>query len=351
MMSNIWAFIDQFKGKPLPVSWEVIGAARSLAEQLGGGVTAVVLGHQVEGIAQEAIHYGADEVLLVDDATLADYRPEPYTTPLTRQARESNPEIILFPTTTRGREIAAMSAIDLNTGVLPDVIALELQDSSILATRPIYAGKLLSKVMCSARPQIITLRSRAFSKLEPDPSRTGTISKLEPALSESEITTKVLDYAESGGGVSLTDAAVIVSGGRGLSNNPTLTPPAGMDEKQAEVWRAQKGFELVKDLAEVLGGAVGASRAAVDAGYVPYMYQVGQTGKVVSPDLYIAAGISGAIQHQAGMRTSKIIVAINMIQMRRYSSWRVMVSAISHHPTCIDRGISKTANNPYRPRA
>lgn len=311
MSNNIWVFIDQFKGNPLPVSWEVIGAARSLADQLGGGVTALVLGHQVGNIAQEAIHYGADEVLLFDDASLADYRPEPYTTPITRQAKTSTPEIILFPTTTRGREIAAMSAVDLNTGVLPDVTALELQDGKLVATRPVYAGKLLCKVMCNAKPQIITLRSRAFPKLEPDTSRPGIVTTLEPAVSEAEITTKVLDYAESGGGVSLTDAGVIVSGGRGLSNNPTLTPPAGMDEKQAEVWRAQKGFELVRELAEVLGGAVGASRAAVDAGYVPYMYQVGQTGKVVSPDLYIAAGISGAIQHQAGMRTSKVIVAIN----------------------------------------
>ncbi len=118
-------------------------------------------------------------------------------------------------------------------------------------------------------------------------------------------------YTEAGGGVSLTDANVIVSGGRGVSNNPALTPPAGLDEKQAEIWRAQQGFKLIGELAAVLGGAVGASRAAVDAGYIPYAHQVGQTGKVVSPDLYIACGISGAIQHQAGMRTSKMIVAIN----------------------------------------
>jgi electron transfer flavoprotein alpha subunit len=311
MSNNIWVFIDQFKGKPLPASWEAITAGRGLAEQFGGGVTALVLGHRVENIAQEAIHYGADDVFLVDDASLEDYRAEPYTTPLTEQAKLSNPEVILFPTTTRGREIAAMSAVDLNTGVLPDVTALEMQNGSIVATRPIYAGKLLCKVTCSTKPQIITLRSRAFSKLEPDPSRKGTVTALQPAIPETEIATKVLDYAESGAGVSLTDAGVIVSGGRGLANNPSLTPPADMDEKQAEIWRAQKGFELVEELADVLGGAVGASRAAVDAGYVPYMYQVGQTGKVVSPDLYIAAGISGAIQHQAGMRTSKIIVAIN----------------------------------------
>jgi electron transfer flavoprotein alpha subunit len=130
-------------------------------------------------------------------------------------------------------------------------------------------------------------------------------------LTESEITTKVLGYSESAGGVSLNDAGVIVSGGRGVSNNPSLTPPDGLDDGEKEKWRAQEGFKLVGNLASVLGGAVGASRAAVDAGYVPYSNQVGQTGKVVSPDLYIACGISGAIQHLAGMRTSKLIVAVN----------------------------------------
>jgi electron transfer flavoprotein alpha subunit len=130
-------------------------------------------------------------------------------------------------------------------------------------------------------------------------------------LTWDDIQTNVVGYSQAEGGVSLSDAAVIVSAGRGVSNNPILTPPDGMDEKEAEIWRAQQGFKSIGELAEVLGGALGASRAAVDAGYIPYNHQVGQTGKVVSPDLYIACGISGAIQHQAGMRTSKIIVAIN----------------------------------------
>jgi electron transfer flavoprotein alpha subunit len=312
MMSNkIWIFIDQFKGQALPTSWESVGAGKTLAEGIGGGVTALVFGHKVEAIAQEAFHYGVDEVLLADDPTLADYRPEPYTSLLTKLAGEANPEVILFPTTTRGREIAAMSAIDLNTGVLADVIALEDQDETITATRPVYAGKLLSKVVCSTRPQLITLRVRAFSKPEPDTSRTGTLNRVEAVTGEDEILSKVIEYAETEGGVSLADANVIVSGGRGVSNNPSLTPPDDMDDKEAEIWKAQQGFKLVGELAEVLGAAVGASRAAVDADYIPYDHQVGQTGKVVSPDLYIACGISGAIQHQAGMRSSKVIVAIN----------------------------------------
>ena len=310
-MNKIWVYIDQFKGQPLATSWEGIGAAKMLAQQLGGGVTTLIFGKGVETIASQAFQYGADEVLLADDPSLDDYRPEPYTALLAKLAAESSPEVILFPTTTRGRELAAMAAIDLNTGVLPDVIALDVVDGSLLATRPIYAGKLLSKVKCLTRPQLVTLRGRAFAKLPPDASRTGTLTKVNPVMSEADIPTKVESYTAGEAGVSLNDASVIVSGGRGVSNNPSLTPPAGLDEKQAEIWKAQQGFKLIEDLAQVLHAAVGASRAAVDAGYILYAHQVGQTGKVVSPDLYIACGISGAIQHQAGMRTSKVIVAIN----------------------------------------
>ena len=305
-MSKIWVFIDQFKGEALPSSWEAIGAGKTLGE-----VTALVFGEGVEGIAQEAFQYGAAQVLLADDATLANFRTEPYAGLLSKLAGEAAPDVILFPTTTRGRDLAAMAAIDLNTGVLVDVTALENVGGDILATRPVYAGKLLSKVKCSARPQLVTLRGRAFPKPEADTSLSGTPTNVDIALPESEIITKVTGYSESEGGVSLTDAGVIVSGGRGVSNNPGLAPPADLDEGEQEKWRAQEGFKLVGALANVLGGAVGASRAAVDAGYIPYVHQVGQTGKVVSPDLYIACGISGAIQHLAGMRSSKVIVAIN----------------------------------------
>jgi len=311
MSNKIWVYIDHFKGEALLSSWEAIGAGVSLAGEYGGGVTALVFGSDVGAAAQEAITYGANEVLLAEDAALEDYRAEPFTSTLAKLANEAEPEVILFPTTTRCRDLAAMAAIDLNTGVLVDVTSLEVADGFILATRPIYAGKLLSKVQCSTKPQIVTLRGRAFPKPPADESRSGTITRVEVSLSENEITTKVIGYAESAGGVSLNDAGVIVSGGRGVSNNPSLTPPDELDDGEKEKWRAQEGFKLVGKLANVLGGAVGASRAAVDAGYVPYSHQVGQTGKVVSPDLYIACGISGAIQHLAGMRTSKLIVAVN----------------------------------------
>ncbi|GAB4505014.1 MAG: electron transfer flavoprotein subunit alpha [Anaerolineales bacterium] len=298
-----WVYIDHFKGEALPASWEAVGVGKAL-----GSVTALVFGSDVEALAKSAFEYGADEVLLADDAALADFRAEAYASTLSKLASEHSPDLILLPTTTRGRELAAMAAIDLNTGVLVDVTALEVDGDRVVATRPIYAGKLLEKTVCNAKPQIVTLRGRAFPKPEAQAGKTGTPTQVAAAA---EARTNVEGYATTGGGVSLTDANVIVSGGRGTSNNPALTPPGGLDEKQAEIWKAQEGFKLVGALASVLGGAMGASRAAVDAGYIPYAHQVGQTGKVVSPDLYIACGISGAIQHLAGMRTSKIIVAIN----------------------------------------
>jgi electron transfer flavoprotein alpha subunit len=313
MSNTIWVYIDHQKGEAHPGSWEAITAAKMLAGTLGGGVKALVLGDQVGELANLAIQFGADEVLLAQDTALADFRADPYATVVSTQAKAGMPAVILFPTTSRGREIAGMVAIDLETGVLPDVTALEVREGRIWATRPVYAGKVLSKAYCVADPQIITLRIRAFSPPALETGRTGEITQVDPQIDEGAIPIKVTGYKEAEGGmVSLTEASVIVSGGRGVSNNPRLSPPPDIsDEKQQEVWRAQAGFKMLGELASVLGAALGASRAAVDAGYIPYEHQVGQTGKVVSPDLYIACGISGAIQHQAGMRTSKNIVAIN----------------------------------------
>lgn len=311
MGNKVLVYIDQFKGEALAASWEALGAGRELAGQLNGGLAALVVGAGSQQVASQAFQYGADEVLYADDATLQDYRPEPYASLLAKVADEQNPEVLLLPTTTRGRELAAMAAIDLKSGVLADVISLGFQDGKLIVTRPVYAGKLLCKAYSDASPVIVTTRVRAFAKPQADPSRAGTPVRVDAVMPEDAIATKVKEYTAGEAGVSLTEAGVIVSGGRGLSNNPNLTPPDGMDEKQAEIWRAQQGFKLVNELASVLGGAVGASRAAVDAGYISYDHQVGQTGKVVTPDLYVACGISGAIQHLAGMRTSKVIVAIN----------------------------------------
>ncbi|MBN2044107.1 MAG: electron transfer flavoprotein subunit alpha/FixB family protein [Anaerolineales bacterium] len=311
MANRVWAYVDQFKSQALLASWEVVFTGRKLADQLGSGLTVLVIGSHLDALAKAAIEYGADEVLLVDDPSLEDYRASPYAAALAGAVGENKLDIFLFPTTTRGREVAGMAAIDLNTGVLVDVTEIKLDGDKVTAIRPVYAGKLLSEVVCNAKPQLVTLRGRAFEKPVPDAGRTGTVTKLPTVMAEDEIKLKVTGYQAAEGGVSLTDASVIVSGGRGTSNNSAEPPAEITDESEKEIWKAQQGFILINDLASVLDGAVGASRAAVDAGYVPYVHQVGQTGKVVSPDLYIACGISGAIQHLAGMRSSKVIVAIN----------------------------------------
>lgn len=298
-----WVYIDHFKGEPIPADWEALGVGKGF-----GAVTAVILGSGVDLVAQAAFEYGADEVLLADDPSLADYRAEPHAATLSALAGDARPDLILMPTTTRTREIAAICAIDLGSGVITDVSAFELDGEKVVATRPIYEGNLSEKVTCAAKPQFITLRGRAFPRPLREEGRTGTLTR---AAAKGDALTVVEGYTTSEGGVSLAAAAVVVSGGRGVSNNPALTPPAGMDERQAEAWRAQEGFKLVDQLASVLGGAVGASRAAVDAGYIPYAHQVGQTGKIVAPDLYIACGISGAVQHIVGIRSAKLVVAIN----------------------------------------
>jgi len=307
----VWVYIDHFKGRAAPASWEALGAGLELAASLGGNLAAVVLGQNVEALAQQAAEYGAVGVFLADDPTLEDFRPEPFASLISNQARQAQPQVVLFATTTRSRELAAMVGIDLAAGVLPDVTALRVDSGTVLATRPVYAGKLLAKVTCLTRPQIITLRARSFAPPAAQPGRAAEMIRLDGVVPEDQIATRVEGYSQPSEKVSLTDATVVVSGGRGVSNNPAVQPPAGLDEKAVEIWRAQQGFKLVTELAEALGAAVGASRAAVDAGYISYDHQVGQTGKLISPNLYIACGISGAIQHLAGMRTSKVIVAIN----------------------------------------
>jgi electron transfer flavoprotein alpha subunit len=289
-----WIYIDHFKGEVQPGSWEALGLGKTF-----GAVSAVVFGAGVDAVVKAAFEYGADEVIVADDAALADYRAEVYASTLSALASASTPDLILFPTTARTRELSAMSALDLNSGVLTDITALEVGDK-VTVTRPIYEGKVLEKTVCSAKPAFVTLRSRAFPKPAVTAGRTGTVTKAEV---KGEAKSSVEGYSATESAVNLGDASVIVSGGRGVSNNPSL----GLDEKAT----AQKGFELIGELATVLGGAVGASRAAVDGGYITYAHQVGQTGKVVAPDLYIANGISGAIQHLVGMRNAKLIVAIN----------------------------------------
>jgi electron transfer flavoprotein alpha subunit len=296
-------YIDHFKGTVQPASWEALGVAKRFGDAL-----AVLFGPGLGDMAKTAFEMGADNVLMAESDDLADYRAETYASTLAALVTSHQPDLILLPTTTRTREIAATTAMDLNTGVLVDLVGLSLEGDRLVGLRPIYEGKLAEKVVCTGKPVIATLRARAFPRPEQNASLAGEPTKV---AAKTDSPTTVLGYEVAEQALSVSDASAVVSGGRGTSNNPALTPPAGMDEKQAEIWRAQEGFRLIGDLANVLGAAVGASRAAVDGGYIPYSHQVGQTGKVIAPDLYIACGISGAIQHIVGIRSAKLVVAIN----------------------------------------
>lgn len=308
-MSVVFVWIETFEGKALNSSWEALGAGRMIADKLGVPVTALVFGENAGGVAVEAGSHGADQVITCEDATLNGFRLEPYAALLSKLVADQKPKAVLAIGSTRGRELLAASAADTDNSLITEAINLEAQaDGAINVTRPAYAGKILSEVVGNpAGTQFVTLRGRAFKPA--DTSKTVTVTVVSSVLAEADITTKIEGFEAEVGTVNLSDAAIIVSGGRAMANNPKDAPAGAGD---AAVWKAKDGFEnTLKPLADVLGAAVGASRAAVDAGYIPYAHQVGQTGKTVSPDLYIACGISGAIQHQAGMRTSKVIVAVN----------------------------------------
>jgi electron transfer flavoprotein alpha subunit len=310
MSNKVWVYIDHAKGKSLPASWEAVAAGRALAEKMGSPLSAVVFGEGVENIAKEAFSYGVDEVLLADAPVLADYRPEPFATLLKTSVQAAAPEVILFPATIAGRELAAMAAIDLKSGVITDAMAFEVKDGFVVVSRSAYAGKVLAKATCKAKPQCIVLRGRMFTPPTADAGKSGTLTRLAVSLADGDSKTKVIEFAPSSADVNISDANVIVTGGRGVANNPAQAP-ADLDEKATELWKAAQGFALITELAGLLKGAVGASRSAVDGGFISYEHQVGQTGKIVAPNLYIACGVSGAIQHLAGMRNSKLVVGID----------------------------------------
>jgi len=292
MSNNLFVWIDQSNGTVDPIAWETVGAVRNIADELGGQLVAVVLGEDVSGLAEQAIRRGADSALLADDATLKTFRLEPYAAVLVRLAQEQQPAALLMGASNSGLELSAYVAAKLGVGLAADATELAVEDGQLVVTRPALIGNLIANITFGdARPAMATLRRRVFAEPEADSSRSGEITPVGAVLSEDEIPTKVEGFEEAAGEVSLTDAKIIVSGGRGVAG--------------------PEGFAPVKALAEAMGGAMGASRAAVDAGWIPYAHQVGQTGKTVQPDLYVACGISGAIQHLAGMKTAKIIVVIN----------------------------------------
>jgi len=289
-MSGVWVYVENRDGAISAISREALGAARQVADGLGQPLTALVLGKGVGPVCAAAFDLGADAVVGADDATLADGRLEAHGPLVVKLAQERQPAVILIGASTRGRDLAAWTAADLDTGAVADAIDIKVEGGVVKATRPVYTGKLLCEAYVTGTPQVVTLRGRAFAQAA-STGKTGTPEMVAAAVAEDAIPTKITGFEGKGGKISLTDAGKIVSGGRGVGG--------------------PEGFEPLRELADVLGAALGASRATVDAGWIPYEHQVGQTGKTVAPDLYIAAGISGAIQHQAGMRSSKVIVAIN----------------------------------------
>lgn len=292
---GIMVWMEHRAGVAKSVSWQLIGQARRLADKLGTEVFALVQGDHVEHLAQEAIYRGADRVYLIDHPVLKDYRTRPYSTSALATIREVKPEIVLIGATYQGRDLAGAIATHLPTGLTADTTMLDVEpDPSrlLLASRPAFSEKLMATILCKKyKPQMATARAGIFEALPRDESRTGQIIRLPFEMDEASVATKVLEFIQNEDRVNLEDAQVIVSGGRGLGS--------------------PQGFVLLKQLADLLGGVVGASRPVCDLGWIKNTHQVGQTGQTVRPKLYIAVGISGAVQHLVGMSGSDVIVAIN----------------------------------------
>lgn len=293
--SGVWVFAEQRGGKLMPVVIELLGEAGKLAKEIGTHVAAVLCGDGVSALTDELIACGADKVYLCEDERLKNYSADGYSIAISRMIDKYMPEIILYGATHIGRDLAPRLAALVNTGLTADCTKLEIdpEDKKIMQTRPAFGGNLMATIVCpNHRPQMSTVRPGVMEKAPRDPNRKGEVIRFEAGLKDGDIRTNVREIVKSVKEmVSLTDAKVIVSGGKGLGN--------------------PDGFKLIKELADKLGGVVGSSRACVDAGWIDHSHQVGQTGTTVKPQIYIACGISGAIQHLAGMQGSDYIIAIN----------------------------------------
>ena len=294
LYKDVWVFGEQKNGEAANVGLELLGEGRKLADQLNVRLAAVLMGDNVEAAAKSLISYGADKVYLVDDPSLKNFNDESYADIFVQLISRYKPEIVLMGATTYGRSLAPRVSSRLNTGLTADCTKLEIdmEKRILLQTRPAFGGNLMATIICpNHRPQMSTVRPKVMKALEQDLSRTGEIIRPEIVIPD-DVKVKVMDVVSTlCEKVNLTEADIIVSGGRGLGD--------------------PKNFTLVEELAKVLGGAVGASRATVDAGWIEYSHQVGQTGKTVGPKVYFACGISGAVQHLAGMSSSDTIIAIN----------------------------------------
>ncbi|AVP62012.1 electron transfer flavoprotein subunit alpha/FixB family protein [Clostridium sporogenes] len=292
---GIWVFAEQREGKLQKVVLELIGKGKELSKKLGVELTAVLLGNNVDDIAQQLIQYGADKVLYANDPLLKNYTTDGYTKVIYDLIQKRKPEILLVGATYIGRDLAPRISSRLGTGLTADCTGLDIDEDTrnLLMTRPAFGGNLMATIVCeSNRPQMSTVRPGVFEKLEKDNSRKGNIEKIKFDLKESDIKVKIKEVIKLAKKIEdISEAKILVSGGRGLGG--------------------PEGFKELRELADLIGGAISGSRAAVDSGWIDKAYQVGQTGKTVRPNLYIACGISGAIQHLAGMQDSDYIVAIN----------------------------------------
>ncbi len=290
---GIWVFAEQRYGKLKTVATELTGKAKELAADLNVQVTAVLLGSDIKHLSKELIAYGADEVLIMEAAWLKDFNDHVYGEVMIDLIKEHKPEIVLIGATSNGRSLAPHISSTLHTGLTADCTVLEIdkKERLLLQTRPAFGGNLMATIVCPGnRPQMATVRPKVFKPIEPDYGRQGKVTLLRTDSPIEGLVKKIRDI-DNKDGLNLADADIIVSVGRGIGS--------------------QKNIQLAQELADTLGGVLGASRAVVDSGWMPYSRQVGQTGKTVAPKIYIACGISGAIQHLAGLADIETIVAIN----------------------------------------
>ncbi|MBU5592032.1 electron transfer flavoprotein subunit alpha/FixB family protein [Clostridium sp. MSJ-4] len=292
---GVWVFAEQRDGELQKVSLELIAKGREMADKLGVKLTALLLGHNVDCLAKTLIAYGADEVLQSENELLKHYTTDGYTKVICDLANEYKPEVIFIGATFIGRDLGPRVAARLNTGLTADCTALDVDEDTknLLMTRPAFGGNLMATIECADhRPQMATVRPGVFAKLAKDESRAQNIIKVDAKLAAEDVRTKVVSVEKVHKEFEdITEAKVLVAGGRGVGDKAT--------------------FDMLKELAETMGGTVAASRAAIENSWLDKDYQVGQTGKTVRPNIYIACGISGAIQHLAGMQESDIIIAIN----------------------------------------
>ena len=292
---NLWVFVETEENEVKPVGYELLNPGRELADKMGAKLVAVVIGGKVEDIAKKAIEYGADEAILVEGDEYFNYTTDAYSIAMKTLVDKHKPSAILIGATNNGRDLGPKMACDLNTGLTADCTGLDydVEAGNMVWTRPAFGGNLMATIICKEhRPQMSTVRPGVMRTKPKDPARRGTIENMKVSFDPSKFRVKILKTVkEQKTRIDITEAKVLVSGGRGVGSTA--------------------GFAMLGRLAETLNAEVSSSRAMVDAGVMPHERQVGQTGKTVRPDLYFALGISGAIQHLAGMEESEYIIAIN----------------------------------------